>query len=102
MKARGRIGTAAIAGAVAGLVSVALLPAGPLAALGSFGPPVAIPGANVGEPGVNVAPDGSIYVNGPAGLLSHLPGGASPVFKSRFTHRLLTSYGGISSSYLMP
>jgi len=81
VKARRR-GTAAIAGAVAGLVSVALLPATPLAALGSFGTPVAIPGANVGEPGINVAPDGSIYVNGPAGLLSHLPGSASPVFKS--------------------
>ena len=82
MKARGRIGTAAIAGAVGGLVALALLPASPLAALGSFGTPVAIPGASVGEPGVNVAPDGSIYVNGPAGLVSHLPGSASPVFKS--------------------
>lgn len=36
----------------------------------------------MGEPGVNVAPDGSIYVNGPAGLLSSVPGSASPVFKS--------------------
>jgi hypothetical protein len=44
---------------------------------GPFGTPVAVSGAAVGEPGINVAPDGSIYINGPAGLPS-----ASPVFKS--------------------
>src|SRR5438270_9041914 len=51
-------------------------------ASGPFLAPVAIPGATVGEPGINVAPDNAIYVNGPAGLLSNLPGSASPVFKS--------------------
>ncbi|MCU1456459.1 MAG: exo-alpha-sialidase [Actinomycetia bacterium] len=51
-------------------------------AAAGFSPPVAIPGATVTEPGINVAPDGAIYVNGPAGLLSSVPGSASPVFKS--------------------
>jgi hypothetical protein len=39
--------------------------------------PVSITGAHVGEPGVNVGPDGAIYVNVPSGL-----GTGSPVFKS--------------------
>jgi hypothetical protein len=34
------------------------------------------------EPGVVVAPDSSIYVDGPEGLLSNLPGSPSPVFRS--------------------
>lgn len=52
------------------------------AAAGGFSAPVPISGARVGEPGINVGRDGAIYVNGPAGLLSGLPGSASPVFKS--------------------
>src|SRR5947207_14247899 len=51
-------------------------------ASGPFIAPVAIPGADVTEPGINVAPNGAIYVNGPSGLLSNLPGSPSPVFKS--------------------
>jgi len=43
----------------------------------TFGTPVAITGATVGEPGINVAPNGAIYVDGPSGL-----GTGSPVFKS--------------------
>src|SRR3954454_19846901 len=73
--------------AVAALVALAASPLGGLAttsagASGPFITPVAIPGANVTEPGINVAPNGSIYVNGPSGLLSNLPGSPSPVFKS--------------------
>ena len=34
------------------------------------------------EPGVAVAPDNSIYVDGPEGFLSNLPGSPSPVFRS--------------------
>jgi hypothetical protein len=34
------------------------------------------------EPGIAVAPDNTIYVDGPEGLLSHLPGSPSPVFRS--------------------
>ena len=50
-------------------------------ATGPWGTPVDI-GASVGEPGINVAPDTAIYINGPSGLLSNLPGSPSPVYKS--------------------
>jgi hypothetical protein len=74
--------------AVAALAVVAASPlvgmtgTGTAGASGPFIAPVAIPGATVTEPGINVAPDGAIYVNGPSGLLSNLPGSPSPVFKS--------------------
>jgi hypothetical protein len=41
-----------------------------------------VTGQNLGEPGIDVARDGTIYVNAPAGLLSNLPGSPSPVFRS--------------------
>jgi hypothetical protein len=34
------------------------------------------------EPGIAVAPDNTIYIDGPEGLLSNLPGSPSPVFRS--------------------
>jgi hypothetical protein len=34
------------------------------------------------EPGIVVAPDNTIYIDGPEGLLSNLPGSPSPVFRS--------------------
>jgi hypothetical protein len=34
------------------------------------------------EPGIAVASDNTIYIDGPEGLLSHLPGSPSPVFRS--------------------
>ena len=37
---------------------------------GAFGSPVVVTGLDTGEPGIDVAPDGTIYVNAPAGLLS--------------------------------
>ena len=43
----------------------------------TFGPPVIITGDHTGEPGINIAPDGTIYVNAPAGFLSDLPGSPS-------------------------
>src|SRR5438132_7971030 len=49
---------------------------------GAFGPPVVVTGLDTGEPGIDVAPDGTIYVNAPAGLLSNLPGSPSFVFRS--------------------
>jgi hypothetical protein len=73
------LGTSVLVGAVlAGLVSSS----GPAGASGPFISPVAIPGANVGEPGINIGKDGAVYVNGPSGLLSNLPGSPSPVYKS--------------------
>ena len=69
------IGGAALSGVGLGATSAG--------ASGPFITPVPIPGATVGEPGINVSPkDSAIYVNGPAGLLSNLPGSASPVYKS--------------------
>ena len=47
-----------------------------------FGTPVVVTGLDAGEPGVDVATDGTIYVNAPAGLLSNLPGSPSFVFRS--------------------
>jgi len=49
---------------------------------GAFGSPVVVTGLDTGEPGIDVAPDGTIYVNAPAGLLSNLPGSPSFVFRS--------------------
>ena len=75
-----------VAAALSALSVVAVgLGAGGFAPAGASGPwltPVAIPSATVTEPGINVAPDGAIYINGPSGLLSNLPGSPSPVFKS--------------------
>ena len=53
------------------------------AAAATFGSPVVVTGTDTGEPGIDVAPDGSsIYVNAPAGLLSNLPGSPSFLFRS--------------------
>ncbi len=66
------------AGALAGL---APFPAGPAGAA-SFGTPVVVSGDNASEPGIDVAPDGTLYVNAPVGLLSNVPGSPSDVFRS--------------------
>ena len=50
---------------------------GPAAARASFNSPVVVTSANLGEPGIDVARDGTIYINGPTGLLSNLPGSPS-------------------------
>jgi hypothetical protein len=47
-----------------------------------FSPVVVSNSVHISEPGVNVAPDGTLYVNGPSGLLSNLPGSPSFVFRS--------------------
>lgn len=47
-----------------------------------FGAPIGLPGSNhVSEPGINVAPNNDIYINGPTGVL-RIPTSASPVYKS--------------------
>jgi hypothetical protein len=56
--------------------------AAPGAVAATFGPPTIVTEQDLGEPGVDVAPDGTIYVNGPTGLLSNLPGSPSAVFRS--------------------
>ena len=54
----------------------------PISAHASFGSAVVVTGSNLGEPGIDVARDGTIYVNAPTGLLSNLPGSPSDVFRS--------------------
>src|SRR5947209_4103115 len=60
------------------LTTAAPAPAG----AATFGSPVIITGDDTGEPGIDIAPDGTIYVNAPAGFLSSLPGSASFVYRS--------------------
>jgi hypothetical protein len=71
----------AIGGALLACI-VAMLAAVPAAQAASFGSPVVVTGNDLGEPGVDVANDGTIYVNAPTGLLSNLPGSPSDVFRS--------------------
>jgi hypothetical protein len=76
---------AAALAAVAGLAGAAVAVIGtqsPSGAAAAFGSPVVVTQQNVSEPGVDVASDGTIYINGPSGLLSNLPGSPSPVFRS--------------------
>ena len=76
---------AAALAAVAGLAGTGIAVIGsqsPSGATASFGAPVVVTQQDVSEPGIDVASDGTIYVNGPSGLLSNLPGSPSPVFRS--------------------
>ena len=45
------------------------------------GTPVAMPTPGGSEPGINLGPDGSLYINAPDGLLSNIPGSPSFVWK---------------------
>jgi hypothetical protein len=74
-------GGAAIASAVLAC-AVVMLAVVPAAQAASFGSPVVVTGDDLGEPGIDVAHDGTIYVNAPTGLLSNLPGSPSAVFRS--------------------
>jgi hypothetical protein len=49
-------------------VAATLLPNTPAATAATFSTPVVVSGNDVTEPGVEVAPDGTIYVHAPAGL----------------------------------
>jgi hypothetical protein len=62
--------------------TVAMLAAVPATQAASFGSPVVVTGDDLGEPGIDVANDGTIYVNAPTGLLSNLPGSPSDVLRS--------------------
>src|SRR3954470_13107753 len=67
---------------VAVLALVVAVLAGTGSAYAAFNAPVVVTNANLGEPGIDVARDGTIYINGPTGLLSNLPGSPSDVFRS--------------------
>ena len=55
----------------------------PAHAVPTFSTTVVANDHSTSEPGIDVAPDGTLYVNGPAGLLSNLPGSPSFVWRSR-------------------
>ncbi|MBV9290811.1 MAG: exo-alpha-sialidase [Frankiales bacterium] len=80
-RSRRRVALASASTATAALAAVALLPAGTSYAA-TFGTPVVVSGSNASEPGVDVAPDGTLYVNAPVGVLSNIPGSPSLVFRS--------------------
>ena len=63
-------------------LAVCLMVAPAARGAGGFGAPVVVTGLDTGEPGVEVASDGTIYVNAPAGLLSNIPASPSFVFRS--------------------
>jgi hypothetical protein len=65
--------------AALGLMALAAAPAG----AATFGSPVVVTGDDTGEPGINVAADGTTYVNAPSGLLSNAPGSPSFVYRSQ-------------------
>src|SRR4051812_50109683 len=53
-----------------------------VAGAAAFGAPVVVSGDNASEPGIDVAPDGTLYVNAPVGVLSNIPGSPSNVYRS--------------------
>jgi hypothetical protein len=79
---RRRLLTGAVA-AVASAGVAALLPYGAgVASAAAFGTPVVVSPDDASEPGIDVAPDGTIYVNAPVGVLSSVPGSPSNVYRS--------------------
>jgi hypothetical protein len=48
----------------------------------TFGPPVVVSSEDATEPGIDIAPQGTIYVNAPEGLLSSVPVSPSVVWRS--------------------
>src|SRR5919199_411463 len=71
----------AVVAAVAAFAAVVFATAPPAHA--AFGAPVVVTSADLGEPGIDVAPNGTLYVNAPTGVLSNVPGSPSDVFRSR-------------------
>src|SRR4051794_29499235 len=70
-----------LAGTVARTTAVVLGTPG-TAHAATFGASVLVSGDNVSEPGIDVAPDGTLYVNAPVGVLSNIPGSPSEVYRS--------------------
>jgi hypothetical protein len=69
--------------AAVGVLSVAAtLPSSPANAAG-FGSPVVVSGSNASEPNIDAAPDGTLYINAPLGILSSLPTSPSVVWRSQ-------------------
>src|SRR3954467_4941316 len=75
----GRGGRLALVAACVAMVGLVL---GAASARAAFNPAVVVSSADLGEPGIDAAPDGTLYINAPTGLLSSLPGSPSDVFRS--------------------
>lgn len=72
----------AIAAAAGLAAAAAYLPSSPVANAAGFGTPVVVSALNASEPNIDAAPDGTLYVNAPLGLLSSLPHSPSVVWRS--------------------
>src|SRR3954447_2995093 len=74
----------ALAGTLAltGGLAVVLTNTPPAGATPTFGAPVVVTSLDTSEPGIKAGADGTLYITGPSGLLSNLPGSPSPVFRS--------------------
>jgi hypothetical protein len=77
-----RITLAIAAGTVCGSVAALAPVGGAVASAATFGTPVVVSGDDASEPGIDVAPDGTLYVNAPVGVLSNIPGSPSNVYRS--------------------
>jgi len=71
----------AAASAAGGLAALSPIATG-VANAATFGSPVVVSGDDASEPGIDVAPDGTLYINAPVGLLATIPGSPSDVFRS--------------------
>jgi hypothetical protein len=67
---------------IAACMAMFVLVLGAASARAAFNPPVVVSSADLGEPGIDAASDGTLYINAPTGLLSNLPGSPSDVFRS--------------------
>src|SRR3954468_24412236 len=68
--------------ALAATASVIAMTPGSASAAVSFGASIKVSDANASEPGIDVAPDGTVYINAPVGILSSVPGSPSLVWRS--------------------
>jgi hypothetical protein len=77
---RTRLLAATTLATAAAALGAALVPG--TATAGPFGTPVVVSGVDASEPGIDVAPDGTLYVNAPPGIGSKLPFSPSYVWRS--------------------
>jgi hypothetical protein len=71
-----------IAAAAGATSAAAFLPSASPANAAGFGTPVVVSSSNASEPNIDVAPDGTVYINAPLGILSSLPMSPSVVWRS--------------------
>ena len=72
-----------VSGAAVAMAAAVLLPSPPAANAAGFAAPVVVSSSNASEPNIDVAPDGTLYVNAPLGILSSLPTSPSVIWRSQ-------------------